>query len=198
MLILWDSFFCTHRMCRAGISSGLQQAGLWFSPPSKWQPVCGLQAMQEHVCPWRNAIHLHMEFTTILMVLRRLQMKSKWHKFRKPAWEKVCTNIVAPFSCKVLKQKNATCSGLYHTWSLCCIQNEQRTRLCDSQHHVQALERIWWGGRAWTATGDAAPVCPPRLCPYGVPSGGRMQAVPSRFPGTRSCWDAHCHSRHKN
>lgn len=26
-------------MCRAGISSGLQQAGLWFSPPSKWQPV---------------------------------------------------------------------------------------------------------------------------------------------------------------
>lgn len=37
---------------------------------------------------------------------------------------------------------------------------------------VQSLQSEPAGGRACIATGDAAPACPPVLCPYGEPSGG--------------------------
>lgn len=84
-----------------------QQAGLCFSVLPKWQPVCGLQTILGHVCPWRNAIYLHMEFITILMVLRSSQVKWKQRKFRKPAWGRVHTNRVATLACNSLKQKNA-------------------------------------------------------------------------------------------
>lgn len=41
------------------------------------QLVYGLQPLQRHTGPWRNAIDLHMEFVTMLMVPKSSQAKWK-------------------------------------------------------------------------------------------------------------------------
>lgn len=120
-------------------------------------------ASQPHrdTCPWRNAIYLHVGFRAALMVLR-----SSWVEWRSASSEQQlgveCIQTGWPHS---LKQESAVSPTTF--WV-----SVAELGILGFPTPCRAYRQSLLGGRAWIATGDAAPVCPALLCPYGEPSGG--------------------------